>query len=87
MDTLTQVIPPRATSRKLGIELEKALALVEAGLLPLPMIGDGVVGWFAPEIEAIQSARNDGASDEDLRFLVKKIEAARRSGPPWVEVV
>jgi prophage regulatory protein len=51
---------------------------VKQGLMPKPVkLSDRAVGWPASEIEAINAARIAGKSDEEIRALVKRLEAAR----------
>ncbi len=51
---------------------------IKAGLFTKPVpIGGDRVAWPANEIEAINSARIAGKSDEEIRALVIKLEAMR----------
>jgi prophage regulatory protein len=43
------------------------------------LIGPRSVGWPAGEVEALNKARIGGMDDEDIKRLVKSLEAARRS--------
>jgi len=53
---------------------------IQQGLWPKPVrLGPRSVGWPASEIAAINSARIAARSDEEIRGLVAKLEAARRS--------
>ena len=52
---------------------------IEQRLWPKPVkIGARAVGWPASEVATLNSARIASMSDEDIRELVTKIEAARR---------
>ena len=42
-------------------------------------LGPRCVGWPANEIAALNAARIAGKSDQDIRALVVKLEAARKS--------
>ena len=42
-------------------------------------LGPRCVGWPAHEVAALNAARIAGKSDEEIRALVAKLEAARRS--------
>jgi prophage regulatory protein len=46
-------------------------------------LGPRCVGWPAHEIEALNAARIAGQSDEEIRALVKKLEAARGAEARW----
>ena len=41
-------------------------------------LGARAVGWPSDEVEAINAARIAGKSDEEVRALVAKLEAARK---------
>ena len=43
------------------------------------ILGPGCVGWPAREVEALNAARIAGKSDEEIRALVLKLEAARKT--------
>lgn len=48
------------------------------GLLPRQVgLGSRAVGWPASEIYAVNAARIAGKTDEQIRALVSKLEAAR----------
>lgn len=50
------------------------------GLFPRPiLLGPRMVGWRESEIAAVNAARVRGASDDELRAVVQKMEAARKS--------
>ncbi len=51
---------------------------IKQGIFPKPVnLGGDRVGWPAFEIEAINKARIAGATDEEIKALVAKLEAAR----------
>ena len=53
---------------------------IKQGLFTRPVqIGLRAVGWPSSEVGAINSARIAGKSDEEIRELVAKLEAARQS--------
>ena len=53
---------------------------VKAGLYTPPvLIGERSVAWPENEIEAINAARIAGKSKDEIRELVKKLVAARKS--------
>ncbi len=51
---------------------------IRAGLFTNPVpIGQRAVGWPDDEVKAINAARIAGASDEQIRELVKQLHAKR----------
>lgn len=51
---------------------------VEHELLPTPIkIGERSVAWDGNEIIAVMTARRRGASNDEIRELVKQLKAAR----------
>ena len=53
---------------------------IQQGLFTRPVaIGLRAVGWPADEVEALNAARIAGKSDEEIRALVVKLEAARKA--------
>lgn len=51
---------------------------IAKGLFPKPVkIGARAVAWPADEVEAVNAARIAGKSDEEVRALVARLEAAR----------
>jgi prophage regulatory protein len=53
---------------------------VEQGLWPKPVsLGPRSVGWPADEVASLNAARIAGKSDAEIRCLVIKLEAARKS--------
>lgn len=52
---------------------------IQQGLWPKPVrLGPRSVGWPAGEVAAINAARIAGMSDDEIRALVIRLEAARR---------
>lgn len=52
---------------------------IRAGLFTKPIsIGKRAVGWPEREVEALQAARIAGKSDDEIRGLVRQLEAARK---------
>jgi prophage regulatory protein len=52
---------------------------IHDGLFPRPVnLGAKAVGWPAHEIEAINTARIAGQSNEQVRALVQRLHAARK---------
>jgi prophage regulatory protein len=53
---------------------------IQQGLFTHPVqIGLRAVGWPSSEVAAINAARIAGKSDEEIRALVVKLEAARKT--------
>jgi len=52
---------------------------IRAGLFPKGVaIGARARAWPSDEVDAVRDARIAGKSDDDIRALVKKLEAARK---------
>ncbi|SEN73906.1 transcriptional regulator, AlpA family [Nitrosospira multiformis] len=55
-------------------------ARISKGLFPKPIkLGPRSVGWLESEVEAINAARAAGKTDDEIRALVLKLEAARKT--------
>jgi prophage regulatory protein len=53
---------------------------IQQGLWPKPIsLGSRAVGWPGAEVAAINAARIAGMTDEEIRALVVKLEAARKA--------
>ena len=53
---------------------------IQQGLFTPPVpIGARAVGWPADELDALNAARIAGKTDEEIRALVAKLEAARKA--------
>jgi len=53
---------------------------MQQGLFTQPvLIGARAVGWPSHEVAALNTARIAGKSDEEIRALVVKLEAARKA--------
>ena len=51
---------------------------IEQGLLPKPVrLGARAVGWVASEVNAVNLARIQGRSDDEIRTLVETLHADR----------
>ena len=51
------------------------------GLFPLPIkLGERAAGFVKAEVDAVINARIAGASDDEIRVLVCKIHADRKTG-------
>ncbi|MEY8689641.1 MAG: helix-turn-helix transcriptional regulator [Leptothrix sp. (in: b-proteobacteria)] len=59
---------------------------IAQGLFPKPvLLGPRAVGWPASEVAALNAARIAGLSDEQIRALVLKLQAARQTVNPASE--
>lgn len=57
---------------------------VSEGLWPRPVaLGARAVGWPAHEVAALNAARVAAKSDQEIRALVCRLEAARRITPQF----
>lgn len=53
---------------------------ISQGLFTKPVrLGPRAVGWPSSEVEAINAARIAGMTDNEIRVLVLKLEAARKT--------
>jgi len=53
---------------------------IQQGLFTRPVaIGSRAVGWPSNEVSALNAARIAGKTDEEIRALVLKLEAARKA--------
>lgn len=63
-----------------GLSRSTTYARIAERLLTKPVaLGRRAVGWPDDEIEALNAARIAGKSDEEIRDLVGKLEAARKA--------
>ena len=63
-----------------GLSRSTIYLRISQGLWPKPVsLGARSVGWPAREVAALNAARIAGKSDEEIRALVVKLEAARRA--------
>lgn len=63
-----------------GISRSTLYLRVSQGLWPKPVrLGPRAVGWPSDEVATLNAARIAGKSDDEIRLLVSKLEAARKS--------
>ena len=63
-----------------GLSRSTLYLRISQGLWPKPVsLGARAVGWPAHEVAALNAARIAGKTDEEIRALVTKLEAARRT--------
>jgi prophage regulatory protein len=64
-----------------GLSRSTIYQRIQEGLWTKPVsLGARAVGWPADEVDAINSARIAGKTDEEIRTLVAKLEADRKVG-------
>lgn len=66
---------------RLGMPRSSFYRAVEIGLVPRPVRAGGrSVRWPSLEIDALIAARIAGATDDEIRALVARLESGRRNG-------
>lgn len=69
-----------AVKSESGLSRSTIYLRVSQGLWTRPVsLGARAVGWPSDEVEAINTARIAGETDDEIRILVKKLEAARKA--------
>ena len=68
-----------AVKSESGLSRSTIYLRVSQGLWTKPVsLGARAVGWPSDEVEAINAARIAGNTDDEIRILVTKLEAARK---------
>ena len=68
-----------AVKTESGLSRSTIYLRIAQGLWTKPVsLGARAVGWPSDEVEAINAARIAGNTDDEVRVLVKKMEAARK---------
>lgn len=68
-----------AVKSESGLSRSTIYLRVSQGLWTKPVsLGARAVGWPSDEVEAINAARIAGNTDDEIRVLVKELEAARK---------
>jgi len=63
-----------------GLSRSTIYLRIAQGVFPKPVsLGGRAVGWPASEVEALNAARISGQSNSEIRDLVVKLEAARKT--------
>jgi prophage regulatory protein len=79
----TVILRRRQAEAASGYRRSTIYLRIQQGLWTRPVhLGARAVGWPAHEIEALNSARVAGKSDEEIRRLVAQMEAARDPARP-----
>jgi len=69
-----------AVRSETGLSRSTLYLRISQGLWPKPVrLGARAVGWPAREVAAVNAARIAGKTDEEIRALVVKLEADRRT--------
>jgi prophage regulatory protein len=64
----------------IGLSRSTLYLRIAEGTFPKPVsLGGRAVGWSATEVAALNAARIAGKSDAEVRGLVLKLEAARKT--------
>jgi len=67
-----------------GLSRSTIYLRVSQGLWTKPVsLGPRAVGWPSDEVEAINTARIAGNTDDEIRVLVAKLETARKEAKEW----
>lgn len=62
-----------------GLSRSTIYLRISEGLWPRPVsLGSRAVGWPSDEVAALNAARIAGKTDDEIRVLVEKLEAARK---------
>ena len=77
---VTSILRLPAVKSESGLSRSTIYLRIAQGLWPKPVnLGVRAVGWPAAEIAAVNAARIAGKSDDEIRALVVKLEAARKA--------
>lgn len=69
-----------AVKSETGLSRSTIYLRITQGLWTKPIsLGARAVGWLSSEVAAINAARIAGKTDDEIRALVVKLEAARKS--------
>lgn len=69
-----------AVKARIGLSRSTIYLRISQGLWPKSVsLGARAVGWPSGEVVAINAARIAGKTDEEIRALVVKLEAARKA--------
>lgn len=76
---LATILRLPAVKADTGLSRSTIYLYASQGLFPKPAsLGARAVGWPSDEIAALNAARIVGKSDDEIRMLVVKLEAARK---------
>lgn len=75
---VTRLCRRPVVEKRTGLSRSTLYRRMQLGTFPKPVnIGGERVAWLESEIEAINKARIAGKTDEEIKALVKELEAAR----------
>ena len=78
LPTLNPMLRRPVVEQAIGEKRSTIYRKIKLGLFPKPVqIGGERVAWPANEVQAVIDARIAGKSDDDVKALVAKLEAAR----------
>lgn len=78
MNTTLLRIP--SVKNQSGLSRSSIYLRMAQGLWVKPVsLGGRAVGWPSHEVDSLNSARISGKSDDEIRVLVKQLEASRNS--------
>ena len=67
-----------------GLSRSTIYLRISQGLWTKPVsLGPRAVGWPSDEVAAINAGRIAGKTDDEIRVLVAKLEAARKEAKEW----
>jgi len=73
------IIRLKHVKNRIGLSRSTIYLRIQEGTFPRPVsLGSRAVGWPANEVTAINAARIAGNTDDEIRILVKELEAARK---------
>ena len=78
LPTLNPMLRRPVVEQATGEKRSTIYRKIKLGLFPKPVqIGGARVAWPANEVQAIINARIAGKTDDEIKLLVEKLEAAR----------
>lgn len=77
---VTTILRLPAVKAESGYSRSTIYLRIDQGLWPKPVsLGPRCVGWPAPEVAAMNAARIAGKTDDEIRALVVRLEADRKT--------
>ena len=82
MSSINTILRLPAVKSESGLSRSTIYLRIAQGLWTKPVsLGARAVGWPSYEASALNAARIAGKSNEEIRVLVLKLEAARKNAP------
>ena len=73
------ILRRKHVENRTGLSRSTIYLRIQEGTFPRPVsLGSRAVGWPSDEVAALNAARIAGKSDDEIRTLVAKLEAARK---------